>query len=110
MPRDLSHAGDRFMKVDSFGELERADCALCGSPDTELLVVQHRFGEDFHVVECAGCGLIRTNPRPTAEWKEHFYDPRFNALPEQHGRDFVYAVEDKRLPPIAACCASCRAG
>jgi ubiquinone/menaquinone biosynthesis C-methylase UbiE len=87
------------MKADSFGALEDADCGLCGSARSEVLVVQHRFGEDFHVVQCASCGLIRTNPRPTAEWKARFYDPEYNALPEQHGRDFVYAAEDNRLPP-----------
>ncbi len=86
------------MKVESFGPLEDANCGLCGSSENDLVVVQHLFREDFHVVRCKSCGLIRTNPRPTAEWKARFYDPRCNALPELHGRDFIYAPEADRLP------------
>ena len=71
---------------------------LCGSAEEELVVVQHLFREDFRVVRCTTCGLIRTNPRPTPEWKARFYDPQYNALPEQHGRDFIYAPEDDRWP------------
>src|SRR6266849_1595501 len=81
----IRHPNDRFMKVPSFGPLEYADCGLCGSPETTLVAIQHVFGEDFHVVRCAQCGLIRTNPRPTAEWKAHFYDPRCNAYAESRG-------------------------
>ena len=93
-----THPTDELMKVKSFGPLEDANCGLCGSADNNLVAVQHLFGEDFHVVRCRSCGLIRTNPRPTAEWKSHFYDPQYNALPELHGRDFIYAPEDDRLP------------
>lgn len=93
-----AHPTDALMKVASFGPLEHADCNLCGSPDSTLLVVQHQFGEDFHVVRCDACGMIRTNPRPTAEWKARFYDPQYNRLPETFGRDFIYAPEADRLP------------
>ncbi len=92
------HPTDALMKVPSFGPLEYADCGLCGSPDDTLVVVQHQFGEDFHVVRCNSCGMIRTNPRPTPEWKAHFYDPAYNSLPEKFGRDFIYAPEPDRLP------------
>ena len=91
----------QFMKVPSFGELEYSDCALCGAPDGELVVEQHMFGEDFRVVRCTSCGLIRTNPRPTPEWKRHFYDPDCNGYAESQGRDFIYAPDPNRLPGYA---------
>ena len=91
----------QFMKVASFGALEYADCPLCGTPDGEVVVEHHMFGEDFRVVRCTSCGLIRTNPRPTPEWKRHFYDPDCNGYAESQGRDFVYAPDPKRLPGYA---------
>lgn len=42
--------------------------------------------------------MIRTNPRPTSEWKTRFYDPAFNGLSEKMGREFIYAPEPDRLP------------
>lgn len=86
-----------FMKVPSFGPLEFAPCALCGTSAGTLVTRQHVFGEHFEVVKCNECGLIRTNPRPTAEWKQHFYDPAYNGWAEAHGRDFVYAPDPTRL-------------
>jgi ubiquinone/menaquinone biosynthesis C-methylase UbiE len=92
------HWSDEYMKVASFGHLEYADCALCGSPDYSPLVVQHWFGEDFQVVRCQHCGMIRTNPRPTPEWKANFYNPALNSLAQTTGNDFIYAPQPDRLP------------
>jgi 2-polyprenyl-3-methyl-5-hydroxy-6-metoxy-1,4-benzoquinol methylase len=92
------HPGDRFMKVPSFGPLEQIDCELCGASDSTLVTVQHLFGEDFRVVRCARCRLMRTNPRPTPAWTAHFYDPRYNAFAQTQGRDFFYAATDNRIP------------
>jgi Methyltransferase domain len=87
----------QFMKVPSFGRLENAPCGLCGEWRSEAITQQRAFGENFHVVRCTGCGLIRTNPRPTAEWKANFYDPRFNGYAEAHGRDFIHAPSLARV-------------
>lgn len=92
------HWSDKLMKVATFGALEYADCALCDSPDYSLVVVQHWFGEDFHVVRCRHCGMIRTNPRPTSAWKANFYDPTCNGLADTMGRGFIYAPQPDRLP------------
>lgn len=92
------HWSDDYMKVASFGDLEYADCALCGSSKYSPLLVQHWFGEDFQVVRCQGCGMIRTNPRPTPEWKASFYSPACNGLVETTGNDFIYAPQADRLP------------
>jgi ubiquinone/menaquinone biosynthesis C-methylase UbiE len=87
-----------FMKVRSFGPLERADCGLCGQSRIEPVTQLYVFGDTFHVVRCTGCGLMRTNPRPTPEWKAHFYDPAYNGYIEAQGRDFVFAPAPNRLP------------
>lgn len=92
------HPSDQLMKVESFGALESAACSLCGSEETELVVVQHWFAEDFSVVRCKGCDMIRTDPRPTPEWKSSFYNPECNGLAEKMGREFVYAPAPDRLP------------
>jgi ubiquinone/menaquinone biosynthesis C-methylase UbiE len=93
-----AHPSDQWIKVDSLGPLEYANCGLCQSPDADLLVVQHMFREDFHVVRCRSCGLIRTNPRPSPEWKSRFYDVKYNSWLEELGRNFIYAAEANRLP------------
>jgi 2-polyprenyl-3-methyl-5-hydroxy-6-metoxy-1,4-benzoquinol methylase len=88
----------RFMKVPSFGKLESTVCGLCGGARSELVTSQHVFGENFQVVRCQDCGLIRTNPRPSEQWKENFYNPNCNGYAESQGRDFVYAPSPTRVP------------
>lgn len=93
MPKPLQDPSAQFMKVPSFGALEFSDCGLCGESKWTLVTRQRGFGEDFQVVRCQGCDLIRTNPRPTPEWKDHFYNPDYNGYAESQGRDFVYAPD-----------------
>ena len=95
---------ERFMKVPSFGVLEEARCPLCGPGPTTLVVVQPIFGENFHVVRCDRCHLIFTNPRPTPEWKSHFYDPAYNQYMELHNREFVYCPDMGRVPGYERLC------
>ncbi len=92
----------RFMKVPSFGPLEKRPCPLCHSDHSSLVTVEPVFGEDFHVVRCCNCQLIRTNPCPSAEWKKHFYDPSYNSIMETRGRDFVYLPTEQRTPAYHA--------
>lgn len=85
------------MKVPSFGPLEESACGLCGEAQWTLVTRQRVFGEDFQIVRCNSCHLIRTNPRPSAAWKRSFYDPRCNGYAESLGRDYVYAPDPGRL-------------
>jgi SAM-dependent methyltransferase len=63
-------------------ELEDCPCAYCRAPGGTLLFSgRDRFfdiGGEFPVVRCTRCGLMRTNPRPTARSIGAFY-------PEQYG-------------------------
>jgi 2-polyprenyl-3-methyl-5-hydroxy-6-metoxy-1,4-benzoquinol methylase len=97
MAAQTSDPAAAFMKVPSFGALEARDCGLCGHAASRLVTTQFVFGEHFQVVRCGNCGLIRTNPRPSAIWKENFYDPACNGYIEAQGRDFLYAPDPTRL-------------
>ncbi|MBZ0109949.1 MAG: class I SAM-dependent methyltransferase [Candidatus Scalindua rubra] len=86
------------MKIHSFGPLEEKPCPICQSDDSSLVTVEPVFGEDFHVVRCRNCRLIRTNPSPSSEWKDCFYDPACNGIMAAQGRDFVYLPSEQRHP------------
>lgn len=60
---------------------ERSTCDLCGSDHTEPVFggpdrLLHLPGE-FMVVRCQQCGLIRQDPRPTAETIGYYYPPEY---------------------------------
>ena len=87
---------NQLVDVSSLGPLEKVDCPLCNCDQTKPVAVQKWFGEEFHVVQCTHCKLIFTNPRPTVEWRERFYDPRYNPMIRQRGRDFLYLPKPNR--------------
>ncbi len=92
-----SSADIRFMDVESFGPLEEVNCAICGSDQTTLVTIQDWFGESFHVVRCVRSKLMFTNPRPIPEWRERYYDPRYNPLMNHLERDFIHLETPGRL-------------
>jgi O-methyltransferase len=57
--------------------MEDAACPLgCAAADRPVLAGRDRFlgrPERFQVVECGGCGLLRTNPRPTQDAMAIYY-------------------------------------
>ncbi|MBA3515345.1 MAG: class I SAM-dependent methyltransferase [Pyrinomonadaceae bacterium] len=62
--------------------LEHAPCPL-GCRDADTIVLKgrdrlHGLPGEFNVVRCGGCGLMRTNPRPTPETIGFYY-------PEDYG-------------------------
>jgi SAM-dependent methyltransferase len=59
-----------FAELAALGiEMEHAPCAFCGRGGGEPVVVgfdrMHDGPGRFQVVRCGGCGLLRTDPRPT---------------------------------------------
>lgn len=86
----------------NFGPLEEVDCAMCGGHDFTTVVTEKWFGSEFRVVRCRGCHLMFTNPRPSAEWKAHFYDPKYNPYLAQDERDYAYQQIDLKIPDDAA--------
>jgi len=58
-------------------ELERVACPLgCRAGDDLVLVGRDRLHDlpgEFRVVRCRGCGLLRTDPRPTLDTIDFYY-------------------------------------
>src|SRR5262245_58042976 len=48
-------------------------CNLCGSRAVEEVSLRDRVGHYLRTVICRGCGLVWTDPRPTAAEVKQFY-------------------------------------
>jgi 2-polyprenyl-3-methyl-5-hydroxy-6-metoxy-1,4-benzoquinol methylase len=53
--------------------LEPVACPLCQSVKFERLAATDRYNMGLVTVGCLGCGLVMTNPQPTAEALDDFY-------------------------------------
>jgi 2-polyprenyl-3-methyl-5-hydroxy-6-metoxy-1,4-benzoquinol methylase len=59
----------------------------CAASDRPVLIGRdrmHGLPGTFQVVECLGCGLLRTNPRPTPDGMDFYYGPDY--LPYRSSR------------------------
>lgn len=58
-------------------ELESVPCPICGRGEDELEFVGHDrlhgLPGEFSIVRCKSCGLVRTDPRPTANTIGYYY-------------------------------------
>jgi 2-polyprenyl-3-methyl-5-hydroxy-6-metoxy-1,4-benzoquinol methylase len=54
-------------------ESETVACPLCGNLDFEPLCLSDRYGMGITTVGCTRCGLLMTNPQPTARYLSEFY-------------------------------------
>jgi len=97
-------ADRQYVDIDSLGPLETVDCLLCDGSQTRTITSQKWFGDEFFIVRCAKCNLMFTNPRPSPEWKSHFYDPRHNPMMEDLKRDFIYEPYEDRVLAYARLC------
>ena len=48
-------------------------CNLCNGKDTEIIAARDREKNPMQTVICTGCGLVWTDPRPSAEETKKFY-------------------------------------
>ena len=94
-------------------ELEPVACCVCGQTAAEPLSGRDRHGVQCAVVICRGCGLVRTDPRPTARAFAQYYaaeyysleydqdEPREAFFRSQHARGrgiFAYLGQAASLP------------
>lgn len=85
--------------------LEHVCCDFCGSlkyrvryrkPDTWLWLNQY----EYVVVECAECGLVYINPRPTLESMAHFYPPGFHENRDNEKFQKQYEIQAEFIPAL----------
>lgn len=55
-------------------------CDLCGCPSYQVLSTKGRWGSPLTTVICQECGLVYSNPRPTAEENAEFYHQKYWGL------------------------------
>lgn len=60
-------------------EAQYVPCNLCGSEHWELVATKDRHGDPLHTVLCSECGLVYTNPMPTAQAITDFYSRDYRA-------------------------------
>ena len=84
--------------------LEHIKCDLCDSdqyielyrkPDTWLFLNQYQYP----VVECANCGLVYVNPRPTTEDINRYYPPGYHDGRNDEKHIEIYAIQYKYIEP-----------
>lgn len=84
---------------------EVVPCACCGSTQHVVACVGDRYDFGLRTVVCVECGLIFTNPRPTAEWFEAFYRLHYRTYYEEVvtpdeeylGRDWVRGRQSRNV-------------
>lgn len=100
--------------------LESISCPLCGSGNDKVVLTGydrlHGVPGEFKVVECDGCRLMRTNPRPTAATMGVYYPADYGpylgtqVVVAQPSNRFVKAIKrtvrrvfndnSQKLPPM----------
>lgn len=58
---------------------EMRACELCGGADHDIVGRRDRYGHRLRTVLCRGCGLVFTNPMPTAAELDLFYRKHYRA-------------------------------
>jgi SAM-dependent methyltransferase len=85
-------------------ELERAACPLgCTKGDTVVVAGRDRLHDlpgEFQVVRCKGCGLMRTDPRPTLEGIGFYYPPDYRPYLTTRADSAAAAPQVRRDGPI----------
>jgi SAM-dependent methyltransferase len=81
--------------------METVTCALCGARDEDRLFVGRDrllgLPGEFTVVQCRGCGLIYTNPRPSPEALGEYYPERYGVYAPEGGQAQRLALYHRRL-------------
>ena len=79
--------------------LETQVCDLCGCPSYQIFATTGRWGSSLTTVICQECGLVYSNPRPSAEENAEFYKRNYWGLykgQSEPGESFF----NRRIPKI----------
>lgn len=86
--------------------LEQVPCPLCRGVKFEPLARTDRYDMGLVTVGCLGCGLVMTNPQPTADALDDFYTHHYRHYYSDFGpRDGVPTEEHIRAARIDRRCA-----
>ncbi len=86
--------------------LEQVPCPLCRGDRFERLATTDRYNMGLITVGCLGCGLVMTNPQPTAEALDDFYAYHYRHFYSDFGpRDGIPTEEHIRSRRIDRRCA-----
>lgn len=86
--------------------LEQVPCPLCHGVKFEPLARTDRYDMGLITVGCLGCGLVMTNPQPTADALDDFYAHHYRHYYSDFGpRDGVPTEEHIRAARIDRRCA-----
>ena len=86
--------------------LEQVHCPLCQSVKFEHLAATDRYDMGLVTVGCVGCGLVMTNPQPTAQALDDFYAHHYRHFYSEFGpRDGIPTAEHIRAARIDRRCA-----
>jgi SAM-dependent methyltransferase len=86
--------------------LEQIPCPLCHSIKFEQLAATDRYSMGLVTVGCQGCGLVMTNPQPTAAALDDFYAHHYRHFYSDFGpRDGIPTLEHIRAARIDRRCA-----
>ena len=58
---------------------EVVPCNLCGAGDYEVVARKDRDGQALQTVLCRRCGLVWTNPRPSAADIDRYYQAEYRS-------------------------------
>ena len=82
-------------------EVEPRNCPICGDSNFSVLLKYDSFGFPIRTVECAHCGLLYSNPRPTKRFLADFYGTTYRCLYEGTKRVMGEYIRKNRLPQLA---------
>jgi 2-polyprenyl-3-methyl-5-hydroxy-6-metoxy-1,4-benzoquinol methylase len=85
--------------IDTFSiKLERQTaCDFCGSQDFTKLFDKMRHNINLETKVCNHCLLVQTNPLPTQESINDFYENYYHSFHEREGVDQKYIAKSKRM-------------
>ncbi len=87
--------------------LEQVACPLCQGIEFERLAATDRYNMGLVTVGCLGCGLVMTNPQPTADALDDFYANHYRHFYSDVGpRDGIPTAEHIRSARIDRRCAA----
>lgn len=82
--------------------LAMAPCPLCGGTRFAVLATSDRYDMDLQTVGCRGCGLVMTNPQPTASALDDFYTHHYRHYYQKVEKPDLAYLEKTRKPERAA--------